>query len=212
MMRRTRFFTLMVVAIAVVLGSAQWRLLAQEKQETPIATKPTVARGRLAFEESLLRPFSFPFAKATTLHAVARHLQETLGGPVVLDLAALKRSGITEEATVKLDLQGVRLKTGLKLLLDQVGLTYHIVPEDNLLVLTDSEGTEDSSSRILAELKTLHREVHNLQDAFDELNRSLVPMEEAGPALRKPSIIEDMPDEKAKGKGDEPEKPSRPGI
>ena len=45
---------------------------------------------------------------------------------MVVDLAAIERLDLKPEDTVKLELKGVRLKTGLKLLLDQVGLTYHL--------------------------------------------------------------------------------------
>ncbi len=34
---------------------------------------------------------------------------------------------------VQLELDGVRLKTGLKLLLDQVGLTHQVIAEDKLV-------------------------------------------------------------------------------
>ena len=40
---------------------------------------------------------------------------------VMLDIAALGRQDIEPEETVQLELEGVRLKTGLKLLLDQAG-------------------------------------------------------------------------------------------
>ena len=39
----------------------------------------------------------------------------------MLDLAALDRQGVEPDEAVQLELEGVRLKTGLKLLLDQVG-------------------------------------------------------------------------------------------
>jgi hypothetical protein len=79
----------------------------------------------------------------------------------------------TARRTVQLDLKGVRLKVGLKLLLDQVGLSYRVVPEDNLLILTDPDGSDDAGLRVLAEIKTIHREMHDLQDAVDDL-RDLV--------------------------------------
>src|SRR5262249_51683347 len=82
---------------------------------------------------------------------------------------ALDRLELTHEATVQLELRSVRLKTGLKLLLDQLGLTYRVIPEDNLLVLTDTEGSEEPLDRVLSELKALHRDLHALQDAMDEL-------------------------------------------
>ena len=87
----------------------------------------------------------------------------------MLDLAALDRQDVEPQDPVQLELDGVRLKTGLKLLLDQLGLTYRIVAEDNLMIITDVEGSEDPNGRIASELRALHRDLHELQDAVDEL-------------------------------------------
>jgi hypothetical protein len=109
-------------------------------------------------------------------------------------LAALDRKELKPEDTVKLELRGVRLKTGLKLLLDQVGLTYRVVAEDNLLVLTDKEGAEDPVERVAAELHELHRDIHEIQDGVDELREALGLSATEGARVRKPTIIEEMPE------------------
>ncbi len=83
---------------------------------------------------------------------------------------------------VQLQLEGVRLKTGLKLLLDQVGLTYQVVPEDNLLILTDTQGSADPIDRVLSEIKALHRDLHDVQDAIDEIRGALGPRRRRGRA------------------------------
>jgi hypothetical protein len=93
---------------------------------------------------------------------------------------------------VQLDLHDVRLKTGLKLLLDQLDLTYKVVPEDNLLIITDAAGSDDQEARLLDEVKALHRDLHDLQDAVDEV-RSALGIGEEGPKMRKPTIIEEVP-------------------
>ena len=117
-----------------------------------VAIRP--ARGRAAsVQDVLLRPYRFPFNQPTSLSQVCLHLKQTLGVPVVLDIAALDRQDVDADDTVQLELDGVRLKTGLKLLLDQVGLTYQVVPDDNLLIVTDREGSEDPLDRIWTELR-----------------------------------------------------------
>lgn len=151
---------------------------------------PTVA----SVQDVLLRPFRFAFHRPTTLAQVCVHLKESLGVPVVLDIAALQRQDVDPDDTVQLELDGVRLKTGLKLLLDQVGLTYHVVPEDNLLILTDREGSDDPLDRIWNELRTLHRDLHDVQDAVDDLTDSLYGEKEEGARVRKPTIIEEKSD------------------
>ena len=141
-----------------------------------------------------MRPFRFSFDRPTSLTEVCVRLKQTLGVPVVLDLAALGRQDVDPDDTVQLQLVGVRLKTGLKLLLDQVGLTYHVVPEDNLLIITDREGSEDPLDRIWTELRTLHRDLHDVQDAVDELTDSLYGDQVEGARVRKPTIIEEKPE------------------
>ena len=159
-------------------------------------------------QDALLRPYHFPFSRPTSLAQVCAHLKETLKAPVVLDLAALDRKNSEPEDTVQLELDGVRLKTGLKLLLDQVGLTYRVVAEDNLMIITDQEGAEDPAERIWSELRALHRDLHAVQDAVDEI-ADYVGVEGAeGPVVRQPTIIEEMPE----NAGDNPKIiPQKPG-
>lgn len=198
--RSGRAIALAVAALAV--ASACWTLRAQDRPGGPEASArgpvpeavsvPTMRDPRPPVQEALLRVSPLPFAADTTLEEVAAHFRTALGAPVVLDLAALERQGVTPETTVRLELEGVRLKTGLKLLLDQAGLTYRVVPEDNLLILTDAAGSEDPSDQILDELKALHRDVHDLQDAVEELYQALVP-EEEGVKMPLPAIVGDSP-------------------
>jgi hypothetical protein len=145
---------------------------------------------------------------------VCSQLKQTLKLPVVLDVAALDRQEVDGEAPVRLELDGVRLKTGLKLLLDQVNLTYHVVAEDNLLIITDKEGSEDPLDRIWSALQALHRDVHEARDTLDEIVVVAEGGADAGPMVRKPTIIEEMPgfieppdrkDEPARPKSEKPD-------
>jgi hypothetical protein len=161
------------------------------------------ARGTAAVtvQEALLKPFDFPFEKPTPLEEVAAFLAKALDAPVVIDRAALDRQQLQANDDVQLRLQGVRLKTGLKLLLDQLGLTYQVVPEDNLLILTDATGSADPLDRVLTALKSLHDDLHDTQDAVDEI-RAAMGLGEEGARMRKPTIIEEVP--VPKGKEDMP--------
>jgi hypothetical protein len=188
---------------ALAIASARWTLRAQDRPEGPRvrgaranASEPipesaaaSTTRGpRPTVQDALLRVYPLHFTDDTTLDEVAAHLRKVLDAPVVLDLAALERQDLTSEATVRLELDGVRLKTGLELLLDQVGLTYRVIPEDNLLVLTDAQGSGDPSAQILDEIKSLHRDVHDLQDAVEELYQALVPEDEEDVKMPIPTI------------------------
>jgi len=169
----------------------------EDKQSEPPANRSKevaqAARGQ-SVQDALLKPFHFPFSRPTSLTEVAHHLGRELGAPVVLDLAALDRMELKPEDTVKLELSGIRLKTGLKLLLDQVGMTYRVVAEDNLLVLTDKDGAEDPVQRVAAEVHELHRDIHDIQDTVDQLREALGLSGAEGARVRKPTIIEEMPE------------------
>jgi hypothetical protein len=170
--------------------------------ETP-SSSPTV-------HDVLVRPYHFTFSRPTSLLQVCNHLKQTLKVPVVLDIAAMERQDVDPEDTVQLELEGVRLKTGLKLLLDQVRMTYHVVAEDNLLIITDREGSEEPLNRVLAEIQAMHREIHDVQDTVEDLTDYLAAEKGEGPRVRKPTIIEEMP-ENAPPKDDEPRgKPQEP--
>ncbi|MGA8351983.1 MAG: hypothetical protein WB773_29605 [Isosphaeraceae bacterium] len=200
-----RLILLFVVAGVMVglVAVSHLSLRAQSESKPAAERAKAVARGvtELAklvqsdsVQDALLKPYPFRFARPTPLADVAQQLSRELGLPVVLDLAALDRLDVKPEDTVKLELQGVRLKTGLKLLLDQVGLTYKVVAEDNLLILTDKQGSEDPIERVMAEIHELHRDIHDIQDALDEV-RELTGLSGAdGARVRKPTIIEEMPE------------------
>ncbi len=171
------------------------------RAETALKAGEPERPARASAQDVLLRPFHFPFKTPTTLAQVCLHLKQTLGVPVVLDIAALGRQDVEPEDTVQLELDGVRLKTGLKLLLDQVGLTYHVVPDDNLLIITDREGAENPLDRVWSELRALHRDLHDIQDAVDDLTDALYEDEEGAPRVRKPTIIEEKPERDAEAPG-----------
>jgi len=219
----------MVVLVAtVVIASTRFSLKAQDqpkatesaavdKDEVPLKLelpKETTNRQETATSvlEALERPFPLPFGTPTRLEEACAHLRRILRAPVVLDIAALNRQDVRVDDPVELDLEGVRLKTGLKLLLDQVGLTYKVVPEDNLLIITDERGAEAPLSQVRAELKAIHRDLHEVQNAVDELRDAMGL--DGGPRVRKPTIIEELPEQPAEKKAApaEPQSRTRPGI
>jgi len=172
-----------------------------EIQSEPVtAPEPAPAvstTAKASLQDALLRPYSFAFDKPTTLSEVSRRLTADLGGPVVLDLAALERLELKPDDSVELKLKGVRLKTGLKLLLDQQGLTFRLIPEDNLLILTDKEGADDPIDKVWTEVSHLHRDVHDIQNMVEDLHDLSGPGEldpDGGPRLRQPTIVEEMPE------------------
>jgi hypothetical protein len=192
---RSRNVLFALVGLAVgALAAARIPLHAQKPgpEPAPVGTAgPPSFEGKPSLQEALLKPYEFDFARPTPLEQVARRLSSDLGGQVVLDIAALERLDVQKDDPVELGLKSARLKTGLKLLLDQLDMTYRLVPEDNLLIITDKEGSEDPIDRVWAELSDMHRELHDIQDALDDL----LDRADHGDDLRfrQPTIIEELP-------------------
>jgi hypothetical protein len=218
-MERRRTFLALALGVLATTGLAGLSLRAQSREgaEAPGARPGGSAGAPVSVQDALTRPFDFPFAKETRIEEVAAQLSKALHAPVVLDRAAMDRADVRPDDTVQLELKGVRLKTGLRLLLDQLDMTYRVEAEDNLLVFTDARGAGDPVNKVLSEIEALHRDVHSLQDAVDDLRKGL-GLGEEGEKLRKPTIIEEVPPggEPKKGRtrppAEVPPARSRPGI
>ncbi len=79
------------------------------------------------------------------------------------------------------------------------------------MIITDQEGSEDPADRIWAELRALHRDLHAVQDAVDDLGDYLGVQGGDGPHVRKPTIIEEMPENNGERPRIGPDKPGRAG-
>ncbi|GAC1466074.1 MAG: hypothetical protein NVSMB9_06270 [Isosphaeraceae bacterium] len=183
---------ILLVAACTLAVSARVSLQAQAPSDTNVE-RDVPQKPRSSIQDALLQPYTFAFNKPTSLDEVARRLSRDLDAPIAIDKGAIDRRNLKMNDEVQLVLKGVRLQTGLKLLLDQLDLTYKVVPEDNLLIITDRTGSIDPLDRILSEIKALHRDLHDVQDAVDQL-RAEVGSGLDEPRMRKPTIIEEMPD------------------
>jgi hypothetical protein len=173
----------------LTLLAGGWVLRAQVNPGEPEPARPSLFAdpNQRKLEDLLERSITVPFAQETPLHGVAAHLAQSLQVRVVLDPAAMARLALLPEDPIQLDIEGeVRLRTALPLLLDQLGLTYHFVPEDRLLVLTDAHGAGDPWRQVLDELRDLHRDVHDLQDAVEEIYQALAPPDDPEPGRLPP--------------------------
>ena len=166
----------------LLLAAASWTSWGRQASslkdagdKSPRVERRSTPKGSISLVEAMLKPSDLPFQEPTTLEHVEAHLRKLLGAPVVIDRAALERKDLTTESTVHIDrLEGVRLKTALRLLLEPIGLVARVIPDDHILLLTDLEGSEDPNERILAELKAVHRELHDVQNALDDVYDSVV--------------------------------------
>ena len=96
-------------------------------------------------------PISMSFANETPLEDVLKYIKSATQGPndtgipIYVDPVGLNEAEKTMTSPVTLDLEGVPLKTTLRLLLKQLGLTYTV--KDGLLTIT-SESSEDQPTEI----------------------------------------------------------------
>ena len=109
----------------------------------------TVALPRLltprtkAVLSQLDEPISMSFANETPLDDVVKYITQATttlnspGIPIVVDAIGLEQARRKLQLTIQIDLEGLPLKTTLRLLLDQLGLAYTI--KDGLLVISSPE-------------------------------------------------------------------------
>ena len=117
---------------------------------SPPSPSPLAGNGRANSKsrdilKKLEEPIPMSFAKPTPLVDVLKYIKSATQGPddtgipIYVDPVGLSEAEKTITAPVKLDLEGVALKTTLRLILQQLGLTY--VVKDGLLTIT-SEASE----------------------------------------------------------------------
>src|SRR5205085_11014093 len=97
-------------------------------------------------------PISMSFANETPLEDVLKYIKSATQGPndsgipIYVDPVGLQEAEKTMTSPITLDLEGVPLKTTLRLMLKQLGLTYTV--KDGLLTITS-----DSSSAAPTEIR-----------------------------------------------------------
>jgi hypothetical protein len=101
--------------------------------------------------EKLDEPISMSFANETPLDDVLKYIKQATttptftGIPIYVDPLGLQEAERSLNSTVQIDLEGVPLKTTLKLILKQLGLAYTV--KDGFLMIT-SEDSEDKQTEI----------------------------------------------------------------
>lgn len=124
-----------------------------DKVTPKAATKgdPSFEHAAQRLKHELDRPTSIEFVQMP-LQDVLLYLQETHAIPIVLLAKKLEEAGISPDHAVTKNLKGIRLRTALELMLDDLELAY--VEKDGLLLITTPE---DADSTLLIQ-------VYNCQD------------------------------------------------
>jgi hypothetical protein len=101
--------------------------------------------------EKLDQPIAMSFPNETPLEDVLKYIKSATQGandsgiPIYVDPLGLQEADKTLTSPVSLDLEGVPLKTTLRLMLKQLGLTYTV--KDGFLMITSQE-SEDQQTEI----------------------------------------------------------------
>jgi hypothetical protein len=96
--------------------------------------------------ETLELPIPMPFSIETPLDDVLKHIKQATttstfpGIPIFVDPIGLQQVEKSMISTVKINLDGVPLKTTLRLILKQLGLTYSV--KDGFLMITSEESQD----------------------------------------------------------------------
>ncbi|MDR3636935.1 MAG: hypothetical protein P4L84_24225 [Isosphaeraceae bacterium] len=130
-----------------------WRSLSERRikrygRAVDLLDRDPKTKGILA---KLDEPVSMSFANETPLEDVLKYIRSATQGPndagipIYVDPVGLQEAEKALQSPIQLDLEGVPLKTTLRLLLKQLGLTYTV--KDGLLTVT-SESSQDQPTDI----------------------------------------------------------------
>jgi uncharacterized membrane protein YgcG len=97
-------------------------------------------------EDKMDDPVSLEF-RDTALQEVIEFLQNYTNVNIVLDRPALEEEGITTETPVTIHVEGIKLRSALKLLLDQLNLAY-IIEDDVLRITTATKAGEKLTYKV----------------------------------------------------------------
>jgi hypothetical protein len=110
-----------------------------------------------AILKALEEPIPMPFAKETTLDFVLKYIKKRAAEkpgrppiPIYLDPKGLEQVERSLNSTVMIDLEGVPLKTSLRLLLKQLGLAYCV--RDGVLIISSVVGVREELAEAAREL------------------------------------------------------------
>ncbi len=136
---------------------------------TPITPEAARVWIKLGQKVPLKFPQETPFEEFLKAIKAATADKEDPGGlQIYVDPVGLSESEKTMATPITIDLDGVRLETGLKLVLGQLDLAFHVHP-DGLLIITsraseDGSG-QDATAQILDRLDAIQKQVAELRRA-----------------------------------------------
>jgi general secretion pathway protein D len=121
-----------------------------------------------SLEERLMGKATLQATEAP-LHQLVEALGTALDAPVVISVKKLEEAAINLETPVTYHLKNVKLKAGLRFILDELGLTY-LVTDDAIIITTP----EDAGSRLVTRVYDC-RELMKLPSPVKKVTRARAP-------------------------------------
>ncbi len=109
-----------------------------------------------ALLKELDEPWEMSFSQPTPLDEVLKYIKTTLKKsgrpplPIYVDPRALADEGLTKASPVVMDLEGVPLKTALRLMLKQLGLAYCV--RDGVVIVSSLDGIREELTEAASEM------------------------------------------------------------
>ena len=127
-----------------------------EKKESFILAKDASPKTKAVLEK-LDWPIAMPFGDETPLDDMLRYIRQATttatfdGIPIVVDPLGLKQVDKSLKSTVLIDVEGVPLKTTIRLMLKQLDLAY--IVEDGKLIISSSMRIQEARWKAWRQLK-----------------------------------------------------------
>ncbi len=161
-------------AMGAMAVDPEQKRIAQEEREREQAREQrleTIARGVMlqkkdpnplsqAVWKMLETPVAMPFQNETSLDDVLKYIREAIAGPkgskapgipIYVNPKGLAEAEKSLQSTITINLEGIPLKTTLRLVLEQIDLGYCV--RDGILIITSAEGVADEIDDALAEIE-----------------------------------------------------------
>jgi RNA polymerase sigma factor (sigma-70 family) len=119
-----------------------------------VASRDTEPKSKATLKK-LEEPISMSFASDTPLEDVLQYIRQATvtknsnSIPIYVDPKGLKDAEATLQSAIRLDLEGVPLKTTLRLMLKQIGLAYCV--RDGVLIISSVQGINEELREALNE-------------------------------------------------------------
>jgi RNA polymerase sigma factor (sigma-70 family) len=121
-----------------------------------------------AILKMLEQPIAMSFAEPTPLDDILKYVKQATttekaaGIPIYVDRKAIDESEVNLQSPIAIDLEGVPLKTTLRLMLKQLGLAYCV--RDGVLIVSTEEGIAEELEQAQLELEKQDMEESRTQE------------------------------------------------